>query len=209
MHSTASDYLETMHPGLKLSLDLGPLIAFFVSYYTFGMLPATGVFMAATLVAAGTSYALVRSVSPLMIFSGVFVLVMGGLTLWLQDSTFIKMKPTVYYLTVSSILLVGLWFKRLVLKDVLDVAVHLREEGWRKLTIRVAGFFFFLAIANELVWRNLPEQVWVWTKVAGFIPLTAVFLGVQFYLLIRDYEIPSEERPEPVQGADSAPPAGE
>jgi intracellular septation protein len=136
------------------------------------------------------------------------VLVLGGLTLWLQDSTFIKMKPTVYYLTVSSILLVGLWFKRLVLKDVLDVAVHLKDEGWRKLTTRVAGLFIFLAIANELVWRNLPEEVWVWTKVAGFIPLTAVFLGVQFYLLVRDYEIPSEERPEPVQGAD-APPAGE
>lgn len=196
-----------MNSQTKLALDLGPLIAFFLCYYLFGLLPATGILIAATIVAGGISYAMVGSVSPLMIFSGLFVVVLGGLTLALDDPQFIKMKPTIYYLTVSSILFVTLFFGRLVLKDVLDVAVHLRDEGWRKLTVRIGLFCIVLAIANELVWRNLPEQVWVWLKVAGFMPVTAIFLGVQFYLLIQQYEIPAKETAKTGQG-DGPPPGG-
>lgn len=191
-----------MSPQTKLALDLGPLIIFFVCYYLFGLLPATGVLIAATIVAGAVSYALVRSVSPLMIFSGLFVVVLGGLTLALDDPQFIKMKPTIYYLTVSSILFVTMVFGRLVLKDVLDVAVHLRDEGWRKLTVRIGLFCIALAIANELVWRNLPEPVWVSVKVFGFMPVTAIFLGVQFYLLMQQYEIPAEEVAKDGQGGD-------
>lgn len=196
-----------MNQQMKLALDLGPLIAFFASYYLFGLLPATGVLIVATIAAGGISYALVGSVSRLMIFSGLFVVVLGGLTLALDDPQFIKMKPTIYYLTVSAILFVTLLFGRLVLKDVFDAAVNLRDEGWRKLTIRIGLFCIVLAIANELVWRNLPEQVWVWLKVAGFMPVTAIFLALQFYLLIQQYEIPAEETAKSGQG-DGTPPGG-
>src|SRR5262245_27243040 len=104
MRSACGDYVRRMNPGLRLFLDLGPLIVFFVSYYAFGLLPATGVFMVATIAAAAVSYVMEKKIPPLMIFSGLFVVVLGGLTLWLKDGTFIKMKPTIYYLTVSSIL---------------------------------------------------------------------------------------------------------
>lgn len=186
-------FRRTMSPQTKLTLDLGPLIVFFVCYYLFGLLPATGVLIVATIVAGGISYALAGSVSALMIFSGLFVVVLGGLTLALDDPQFIKMKPTIYYLTVSAILFVTMLFGRLVLKDVLDVAVQLRDEGWRKLTIRIGLFCIVLAIANELVWRNLPEPVWVSVKVFGFIPVSMIFLAVQFYVLVQQYEIPAAE----------------
>ena len=187
-----------MHPLLKLALDLGPLVAFFGSYYALGIFPATGVFMATTLLAAGISYALTRKVSPLMIFSAVVVMIFGGLTLWLKDDTFIKLKPTIYYITVSGILFGGLAFGRLVIKDVMDIAMHLTDEGWRKFTVRIAIFFLCMAVLNEIVWRNFSTDTWLMLKVWGFIPLTFVFFAAQMPLLMR-YEIknPSDETAKP------------
>src|SRR5262245_55278615 len=154
-----------MNPIAKLALDLGPLFVFFGTYYTVDIYWATGVFMAATLLAASISYSLTRRIPPLMIFSAVFVMILGGLTLWLQDSTFIKIKPTIYYVTVSAILFGGLAFGRLIIKDVMDLAMHLSDEGWRKLTIRVGIFFLTMAVLNEIVWRNFSEPTWVAFKV--------------------------------------------
>ena len=178
----------SMHPLVKFALDLGPLVIFFASYYALGIFPATGVFMAATLLAAATSYALVRKVSPLMIFSAVVVLVFGGLTLWLKDETFIKLKPTIYYLAVSGILFGGLAFGRLVIKDVMDIAMRLSDEGWRKFTVRIGLFFLCMAGLNEFVWRNFSTDTWLWMKVWGFLPLSFVFFAAQMPLLMR-YEI--------------------
>ena len=186
-----------MNPFLKIGLEFGPLVSFFVTYNRSDIYWATGVFMVATVVAAAISYALVRKVSRLMMFSAVVVMVFGGLTLWLQDSTFIKMKPTIYYVSVAGILLGGLAFGRLVVKDVMDVAMHLSDEGWRKFTIRIAVFFLCMAVLNEVAWRNLTEQQWVWLKVWGFIPLSLAFFAAQMPLLLR-YEVkPPEETTRP------------
>lgn len=187
-----------MSPFVKLSLDLGPLLTFFVSFYAFGIFPATGVFMVATLTAAAVSYALTRKVSPLMIFSAVVVLIFGGLTLWLKDTTFIKIKPTIYYAMVSAILVGGLIFGRLLIKDVMDLAVHLTDEGWRKLTVRIAGFFLCMAILNEFAWRNFSTETWLLLKVWGFIPLTFVFFLAQTPFLMRhEIKAPSEDGQTP------------
>ena len=177
-----------MHPLLKFALDLGPLVVFFAGYYAFGIIPATGVFMAATLAAAAASYALIRKISPLMIFSAIVVMVFGGLTLWLKDETFIKLKPTIYYVMVSGILFGGLAFGRLVIKDVMDMAMHLTDEGWRKFTVRIGLFFLCMAGLNEFVWRNFSTDTWLWMKVWGFIPLSFLFFAAQMPLLMR-YEI--------------------
>lgn len=189
-----------MNPLLKIGLDLGPLIVFFASYY--GAAPywgensvyiATGVFMLATFAAGGAFYALARKISPLMVFSGIVVMVFGGLTLVLKDKTFIQLKPTIYYLTVSGILLGGLAFGRLVIKEVMDIAMHLSDEGWRKLTWRVAIFFACMAGLNEFVWRTYSWDTWMLLKVWGFIPLSLAFFAAQMPLLLR-YEIkPPEE----------------
>jgi intracellular septation protein len=183
-----------MNPVVKLLLDLGPLVAFFASFYAFGILPATGVFMVATVIAAAISYALTKRVSPLMIFSGVVVMIFGGLTLWFSDETFIKMKPTIYYAMVSSILLGGLAFKRLLIKDVMDLAIHLTDEGWHKLTVRIVGFFLFMAVLNEIAWRNMSTESWVLLKVWGFLPITFVFFAAQTpYLKRHEVKVPDED----------------
>lgn len=182
-----------MSPGLKIGLDLGPLIIFFVSFYTLGIFPATGIFMVATIAAATISYVVAKKVSPLMIFSAAVVLVFGGLTLWLKDDTFIKMKPTIYYVMVSGILLGGLAFGRLLIKDVMDLAMHLTDEGWRKLTLRIAAFFFSMAVLNEIAWRNFSTETWVALKVWGFIPLSLLFFAAQAPFLMR-HEIKEAEQ---------------
>lgn len=187
-----------MRPVTKFALDLGPLVTFFVSFYAFGIYTATGVFMVATVVAAAVSYGLVRRVSPLMIFSAVVVLIFGGLTLWLKDETFIKLKPTIYYLAVSGILAGGLMFNRLVIKDVMELAMPLTDQGWRKFTVRVAIFFLCMAGLNIFVAENYSFETWLWMKVWGFIPLTALFFMAQVPLLMR-YEIkdPDDDKAKP------------
>jgi intracellular septation protein len=186
-----------MNPIAKLGLDLGPLVVFFGTYYTVDIYWATGVFMVATLIAASVSYAVTKKVPPLMIFSAIVVMIFGGLTLWLKDPTFIKLKPTIYYTAVSTILLGGLAFGRLLIKDVMDLALHLTDEGWRKLTLRIAVFFLVMAVVNEVVWRNFSEGTWVAFKVWGAIPLTFIFFMAQTPFLMRhEIKAPSEEDPK-------------
>jgi len=109
--------------------------------------------------------------------------VFGGLTLWLQDETFIKIKPTIIYFLFAGILLGGMALGRNFLKAVLGEAFSLTPEGWRLLTLRWSGFFVFLAIVNELVWRNVSTDMWVSFKVFGFLPLTLVFAALQVGIL--------------------------
>ena len=185
-----------MNPLVKLLLDLGPLVVFFSSYYALGILPATAVFMGATVLAGIVTYILTKKVSPLIVFSAVVVLIFGGLTLWLKDETFIKLKPTIYYVAVSLILTGGLAFNRLVVKEVMDIAVHLTDEGWQKLTVRIAIFYAFLAVLNVYVARTYSFDTWLWLKVWGFVPLSIVFFMAQVPLFMR-YEVkePGDQGP--------------
>ena len=181
-----------MQPAQKLGLDFGPLIIFLVGYYALGIYPATGIFIVATIIAGSVSYWLTGKVSPLMIVSGVFVLVLGGLTLWLQDDSFIRMKPTIYYFTVAGILFGGLAFNRLLVKDVMDLAMHLKDEGWEKFTVRLGLFFLAMAVLNIYVAQNYSFETWLWFKLWGFIPLTTVFFVAQVPLFAR-YEVKQPE----------------
>lgn len=186
-----------MNSLLKFALDLGPLVVFFVSYYQLGIMPATAIFMAATVLAGVVTYALSKKVSPLIVFSAVVVLIFGGLTIWLDNDLFIKLKPTIYYATVSLILAVGLMFNRLVIKDVMDMAMPLSDEGWSKFTVRMALFFVFLAGLNIYIAENYSFDTWLWLKVWGFIPLNILFFMSQVPLFMK-HEI-KEEAEKPSQ----------
>ena len=107
--------------------------------------------------------------------TAVIVLVFGGLTLVLQDETFIKLKPTIIYVLFGGVLLGGLAFRKPLLGMVFDSVFHLTDEGWRKLTLRWALFFFALAVLNEIVWRTQSTDFWVSFKVFGVLPLTFLF----------------------------------
>ncbi|MEX0345162.1 MAG: septation protein A [Rhizobiaceae bacterium] len=191
---------KEMNPILKLALELGPLMVFFFAnsrgewlaerFPTLADLGgplfiATALFMAATAISLSVSWMLVRTLPIMPLVSGVVVFVFGALTLWLQDETFIKMKPTIVNTLFAAVLLGGLAFGKSLLGYVFDSAFKLDAEGWRKLTLRWGLFFIFLAVVNEVVWRNFSTDLWVAFKVWGIMPITIVFTMSQMPLIMR------------------------
>jgi intracellular septation protein len=173
--------------GARLAIDLGPLVIFFVVNWWSGIFAATGAFMVAIAVAMGVSKLRYRHISPILWFSGVMVLLLGGITIWLHDETFIKIKPTIYYVMVGSLLLFGLATRRNLLKLVLGSAYPgLSERGWQLLTRNWAIFFLVMAVVNELVWRTTSTDFWVGFKLWGFLPATFLFAIANVPMLMRN-----------------------
>jgi intracellular septation protein len=179
---------KQLNPILKLVLDIGPLVVFFVANSKFGIFAATATFMAAALIALAVGYAITRRIEVMTLVTAVIVLVFGSLTLVLHDATFIKLKPTIIYLLFGGTLLGGLMFGKSLLGMLFDQMFQLTEEGWRKLTWRWTFFFFVLAVVNEIVWRNFSTDFWVSFKLFGVVPLTFVFGALQMPL-IKKYSV--------------------
>ncbi|HSP50673.1 MAG TPA: septation protein A [Pseudolabrys sp.] len=174
---------KQLNPVLKLVLDIGPLVLFFVANSRFGIFAATGAFMVAVLIALTVAYAMTQRVEVMPLVTAVIVLVFGGLTLVLHDELFIKLKPTIIYVLFGGTLLGGLAFGKTLLGMVFDSMFHLTDEGWHKLTWRWALFFFALAVANEIVWRTQTTNFWVSFKLFGVVPLTFLFGALQMPLI--------------------------
>jgi intracellular septation protein len=175
--------LKTMKNPL---LELLPLIVFFVAYHFGDLMLATAAIMFATLLVLCLSYLLHRKIAINPLISGALVGIFGGLTLALNDPTFIKIKPTLVNLLFASILLGGLFlFEKPLLKYLLQMAMELTEEGWHKLTSRWGYFFIFMACLNEFIWRNFSEEFWVGFKVFGMLPLSILFMMLQLPLIKR------------------------
>ena len=170
---------------VKPLTEFGPLVVFFGCYFLFGLLPATAALIAATLAALAVTWGLERRLPLMPVITAVVVAVFGGLTLWLEDETFIKMKPTIVQVIFSLVLLGGLMAGKPLLKPLLGAAWQMDEAGWRKLTLRFAVFFAVMAGLNEAVWRTQTTDVWVTFKVFGILGLTVVFAASQIYLLQR------------------------
>ncbi|MGH6878705.1 MAG: septation protein A [Rhizomicrobium sp.] len=169
----------------RIALDLGPLAVFFGAYEFFGIFTATGCFMVAVLAALAFGYVRERRLSPMPLFTAILVLIFGGLTLYLRNAMFIKMKPTVLYALFGTLLLGGLACNQLLIKHVFAQAFDLSEAGWRSLTWRWAVFFLCLAALNELVWRNFSTSTWVYFKVWAVIPLIFLFALAQTPLIVK------------------------
>jgi intracellular septation protein len=181
-------------PGVAATLliDYGPLIFFFLVNFLapvpkpLKIFVATGAFMIAMLVAMLISQIRYRRISPMLWFSGIMVLGFGGVTLWLHDDTFIKIKPTIYYLTVAALLLFGLWTERNLLKVVLGTAYPgLTDRGWYLLTRNWIIMFSCMAVANEAIWRTTSTDFWAAAKIWLFIPATLIFIACNIPMLIR------------------------
>ena len=183
--TTAESKPAELNPLLKLALDLGPLLLFFFVNMRWGIYAATGAFMAATIVSLIVTYALVKRIAVMPLVSAIVVMVFGGLTIWLQNDTFIKVKPTIIYALFAVLLLGGLAFGKSLIALVLDSVFQLDAEGWKKLTLRWGLFFVGMAVVNEAVWRNVTTDQWVAFKTFGFLPLTVIFAIAQTPLMMR------------------------
>lgn len=168
---------------LKLALELGPLVVFFLTNSSAGIFTATKAFMVATVISLVASRLVFGRVAVMPLVTAVFVIVFGGLTIWLEDELFIKMKPTIVNSLFALILLGGLAFGQSLLRYVFGEVFNLTEEGWRQLTLRWGGFFVLLAILNEVMWRNFSTDTWVAFKTFGIMPLTMIFAMAQLGII--------------------------
>jgi intracellular septation protein len=198
---------------LKFTVELGPLILFFIanarpklfapmvapfvpakilSGPNGGLFTATLVLMAAVAAALAVSFAATRKLPAVPLATALLVLVFGALTLYLQDPSFIKMKPTMLYAAFGAVLIGGLILNKSLLPVIFDNALALTERGWRLLTFRWAGFFFALAGLNEIIWRTQSNDTWVAFKFPGIFILILLYSVAQLPL-IRRHALPEEE----------------
>jgi len=180
----------------KLALELGPLVIFFIVNARADIFVATAWFMGAMVISLILSKLILKKIAVMPLVTGAVVLVFGGLTLWLQDDTFIKMKPTITNVLFAAVLLGGLMFGQSLLKYVFGDVYKLKPEGWWKLTLNWGLFFVVLAVLNEVVWRSQTTDFWVAFKVWGIMPLTVIFSMTQLPLLSK--YAPTDEAPPPV-----------
>jgi len=189
---------EELRPQLtKLALELGPLVVFFIANMRADIFTATAWFMGAMVLSLALSWLILRKIAVMPLVTGAVVVVFGGLTLWLQDDTFIKMKPTITNALFAVVLLGGLVFKQSLLKYVFGEVYKLKPEGWTIMTLRWGLFFVVLAIVNEVVWRNFSTDFWVAFKVWATMPITLVFTMFQLPLLQKYALVPEPETPAP------------
>jgi len=170
-------------PLMRVIIEFGPLGAFFICYFMWDLMVATAAFIPAMIVSLGLSIKMEGRIPLMPLVTTVVVVVFGGLTLILQDDTFIKMKPTIVNGLFAFTLFTGLLFGRAFLKYLFGPVFQLDDEGWTKLSFRWACFFVFMAILNEIVWRTQTESFWVSFKVFGNMPITIVFALSQLPLI--------------------------
>ena len=168
--------------------EYGPLILFLIAYFLDGLMTATKVVVAATLVAVALSVILTRKLPWMPIVTAAIVTIFGGLTILLDDEIFIKMKPTIVQLLFAAVLLGALAFGRLPLKKVMGGGLSLPDHAWRTLSLRFGLFFIVMAGINEAVWRTQSTDFWVTFKVVGILGLTFLFVMAQVPFISRHSE---------------------
>ncbi|MEQ8443108.1 MAG: septation protein A [Alphaproteobacteria bacterium] len=181
-----SEETQRSAPGWVMPLtEYGPLVAFFIAYLLADLMTATAVVMVAAAVAVAVSFVLSRKIPWVPLVTASIVGVFGGLTLYLQDETFIKMKPTIVQVLFAGVLFGGMLFNKLPLKLLMGRTHAMPDGAWRTLTLRFAIFFIVMAALNEAVWRTQTESFWVSFKVFGITALTFVFVATQIPFMMR------------------------
>ncbi len=199
---------EKINPLVRLGLDLGPVIAFFVAYSLFGERTAqiggaeysgfvivTAGFIPLLALSMWLLWRLTGRLSAMQVMTLVLVVVFGGLTVWLNDERFFKMKPTIIYLLFGGVLGAGLLRGQSYLQLVMAEAIPLRREGWMILTRRMCVLFLGLAALNEAVWRTMSTEAWVTFKTFGLTAAVFVFFIAQGRLF-ETYKPEQPEEPE-------------
>mgnify|MGYP006134739197 CR=1 FL=1 len=174
---------------IKILVDVGPLAVFFIFYKRTGELQSAILpLMIATIIAVLFSYVYEKKIPIMPTLGAGIILIFGGLTIYFNNDVFIKMKPTIINLIFALILYGGELLNKPLLKNLLGATLKLQIAGWNILTKRWIFFFIMLAILNEIVWRNFPDDIWVNFKVFGILPITFIFTILQFSI-IQKYQI--------------------
>lgn len=192
-NAASAEAPRTPPPLLRLVLELGPPLTFFVAFQAFNedgrtlfaILVATGLLMVAAIASNIVTYAMTGALSRLTLVTTTVVLVMGALTLYLSDETFIKMRPTIANVLLGSILLFGILRGQSYLKYLLEDLMPMDDEGWRKITRNWCIYFFAIACLNEVVWRSVDTETWVTIKTFVYLPLALIFAASQTPLMTK------------------------
>lgn len=197
-----------MSPKLKTLLDYGPLVVFLAVFLLYrnetvtlwgqgypGLILATLVFVPLTVAANWILWARTGTLSVMQLVTLAVVVVFGGLTIWLNDPRFIKMKPTLIYLIFAALLATGVALRRNWLAAAMGEALPLSPEGWRVLTMRLIWFCLGLAVLNEAIWRTQSDTTWVVFKTVGLILLTLGFFAANAPLFAR-HSTAEDSRPD-------------
>ncbi|MFZ5963340.1 inner membrane-spanning protein YciB [Thalassococcus sp. BH17M4-6] len=197
---------KSINPTLKTALELGPVIAFFAAYLLLkddvfviggteydGFILVTAGFVPLMIVTTAILWRLTGTLNRMQVMTVVLVTVFGGLSVWLNDDRFFKMKPTMIYLLFAAILGVGLLRGKSYLRMVMDGLMPLQEEGWTLLTKRVTALFFGLAVLNEIIWRTMSTETWVYFKTFGLTAAIFLFFMSQTGLF-RKYAVESDDK---------------
>ncbi len=194
-----------LSPTVKALLDYGPVVAFLAGYMLLrddvitiggqdygGFIVVTAIFVPLLLLSTATLWWLTGKVSRMQVVTAVLVIVFGGLTVWLNDERFFKMKPTIVFGLFALILGFGLWRGQSYLAWVMSEMLPLQHDGWMILTRRFAVFFVILALVNEVIWRFLSTDLWVLSDTFGQPIALFVFFLFQVRIF-EDYKVPEEE----------------
>lgn len=181
-----------INPMVKMALEYGPIILFFVAYLRLkdrvftiggteydGFIVVTAAFIPILVAATGAIWALTGKINRMQIATVVLVVVFGGLSVWLNDDRFFKMKPTIIYVLFGGVLAAGLLRGQSYLKYVMEEMMPLQDAGWMLLTKRLMLFFFGMAVANELIWRMFSTEIWVYFKTFGLTAAIFAFFMTQ------------------------------
>jgi len=171
---------------MKNLLEFLPLIIFFVIYKKYDLITATVVLVIATIISVTIIAIKTKKIAKTPLFSVLILGIFGFLTWYFNDPIFIKMKPTVINSIFGIVLLFGYFTQRPLLKYLFDKALEMKENAWNVLTMRWGIFFIFLAVINEIIWRNFSEEFWVSFKVFGFLPITIIFTFSQLPYMLRN-----------------------
>jgi len=189
---------KKINPMVKLALEIGPIILFFIAYtklkgniYTIfdrdydGFIVVTALFIPVLLISTGILWALTGKLSKMQLMTAILVVIFGGLSVWFNDPRFFKMKPTIIYLFFGGSLGIGLLQGKSYLKTMMEEAMPLNDAGWMVLTKRICFFFLSLAVVNEVVWRSMSTEAWVTFKTFGLTAAVFVFFMTQGRLLAK------------------------
>ena len=181
---------------MQFLLEYAPIILFFVAYKLKDIYFATGVAIAASVLAIAYAWFASKRVSTMQWLSLGIIVVFGGATLLLHDETFIKWKPSALYAAFGLSLLFGkLVMKRDWIQTIFKQAqIAAPDALWGKLTWAWIAFFAFMATLNGYVATHFPLDTWVNFKVWWAMGLFLLFTVGNVAFLAKYMK---ESEPEP------------